>query len=428
VSGELDVASPASLASPASVASSGGELDVAGLSKSFGRHQVLAGVDLTVRVGSFTAILGPSGSGKTTLLRVLAGFDRPDTGRIEIGGRVVDDSTAGGRQGRHVARHVASEHRHIGYVPQEGGLFPHLTVEANIRFGLPRAQRRAPLDDLVALVGLGDLLRRYPHQLSGGQQQRVALARALAIQPRLVLMDEPFSSLDAALRASVREDVRRVLSEAGTTALLVTHDQDEALSLADQVAVLRAGRIVQCGTPDELYTRPVDAELARFVGDANLCRGVLRDGEVLTPLGALRLVDGVAGALGGASEVVVLIRPEQVVVSVSSDRLAGGPSSVGPRSGEPRLAGSAGSAGSAESAGSAGSGLAGRVTQTDFHGHDTVIAVSAAGTTIHARLAGGAPMAAGTEVSLVASGTVMAWPVAGADGAAVAPPLEGARA
>jgi iron(III) transport system ATP-binding protein len=361
-----------------------GALEVAGLSKSFGGHQVLAGVDLSVRPGSFTAILGPSGSGKTTMLRLLAGFDRPDAGRIVLAGRVVDDTTGG-----HQGRHVASEHRHIGYVPQEGGLFPHLTVEANIRFGLPRGKRRRPLDDLVALVGLGDLLRRYPHQLSGGQQQRVALARALAIHPALVLMDEPFSSLDAALRASVRDDVRRVLAEAGTTALLVTHDQDEALSLADQVAVLLAGRIVQCGTPDDLYSRPADAELARFVGDANLCRGVVQGGEVLTPLGTLPLVDSVAASLAGTSDVVVLIRPEQVAVAPAASASA--------------------------------PGLVGRVTQTDFHGHDTVVAVSAAGATIHVRLAGGISVAVGTDVSLAATGSVMAWPAGAADLSSVVP-------
>jgi iron(III) transport system ATP-binding protein len=361
--------------------SGSGGLEVVGLHKSFGPQAVLAGVDLVVPDGSFTAILGPSGSGKTTLLRLVAGFDRPDSGRISLGDRVVDGD----------GRHVPSERRRIGYVPQEGGLFPHLTVEANIRFGLSRAERRRSVGDLVDLVGLGDLTQRYPHQLSGGQQQRVALARALAIRPELVLLDEPFSSLDAALRASVRDDVRRVLAEAGTTALLVTHDQDEALSLADQLAVLRSGRIVQGGSPAELYARPVDPDLARFVGDGNLCQGVVSDGDVLTPLGRLPLAEGVDASLLGSSEVLVLVRPEQVVVD--------------PRPG--------------------GGGLVGRVAQTDFHGHDTVISVVVAGSSVpmQARLAGGDPLPPGTEVTLSAAGSVMAWPAGAAASAEVGPPI-----
>ena len=176
------------------------------LYKAFGSQSVLTGIELTVPEGSLTAILGPSGSGKTTLLRVLAGFERSDRGVISLGDRVVED-------GR---RYVAPEDRGIGYVPQEGALFPHLTVEKNIGFGLSRRQRRdGRIARLADMVGLGHLTRRYPHQLSGGQQQRVALARALAIEPEVVLLDEPFSSLDAGLRESVRADVQRVLREAG---------------------------------------------------------------------------------------------------------------------------------------------------------------------------------------------------------------------
>src|SRR5580658_8988797 len=209
---------------------------VTGLHKAFGTHPVLTGVDLEVPEGTLTAILGPSGSGKTTLLRLLAGFDRADRGEIVIGGTVVDDDRT----------HVPPERRCIGYVPQEGSLFPHLTVAANVAFGLPAKQRRAGKPDtLLAAVGLDGLGKRYPHQLSGGQQQRVALARALAIEPAVVLLDEPFASLDAHLRASVRADVHHVLRQAGTTSILVTHDQDEALSMADRVAVLRHGVIAQ---------------------------------------------------------------------------------------------------------------------------------------------------------------------------------------
>ena len=251
--------------------------------------------------GSLTAILGPSGSGKTTLLRLLAGFDRPDRGTVRIGEQTVDGAGV----------HVHPEHRRIGYVPQEGGLFPHLTVAANVGFGLTRAARRQRVGDLLELVGLADLARRYPHQLSGGQQQRVALARALAVEPEVVLLDEPFASLDAHMRASVREEVQRILRASATTTLLVTHDQDEALSLADLVAVLRDGRIAQYATPQDLYARPIDDELARFVGDANLMEGVLEGALVETPLGKLpALWHG--EPLPTRCQVTVLVRPEQI--------------------------------------------------------------------------------------------------------------------
>jgi len=233
------------------------QLEVTGLYKAFGAHQVLAGADLAVPAGSLTAILGASGSGKTTLLRVLAGFERPDAGTVRIGGEPADGPGV----------HLPPERRRIGYVPQEGSLFPHLTAAGNVAFGLPAGQRRGPkAAGLLEQVGLAGLGRRYPHQLSGGQQQRVALARALAIDPAVVLLDEPFASLDAGLRASVRADLRRLLAGAGITAVLVTHDQDEALSVADRVAVLRDGQIAQYAAPQELYDRPADADLARFVG------------------------------------------------------------------------------------------------------------------------------------------------------------------
>ncbi len=219
---------------------------VTGLHKSFGPHPVLAGLDLEVPAGSLTAILGPSGSGKTTLLRVLAGFERPDAGLISIGGSPVDGPGV----------YVAPERRRIGYVPQEGSLFPHLTVAANVGFGLTaRGRRSGTVDAMLTTVGLAGFGRRYPHQLSGGQQQRVALARALAIEPAVVLLDEPFASLDARLRAGVRADVQQIFRRAGTTAVLVTHDQDEALSTADRVAVLRDGKIAQCAPPEALYRR-----------------------------------------------------------------------------------------------------------------------------------------------------------------------------
>ncbi len=266
------------------------QVAVTGLHKAFGTHPVLTGVDLEVPAGSLTAILGPSGSGKTTLLRLLAGFDRADAGTIMIGDVVVDGPGV----------HAAPERRRIGYVPQEGGLFPHLTVAGNVGFGLAARERRGgKVASMLEAVGLGGFGKRYPHQLSGGQQQRVALARALAIEPAVVLLDEPFASLDAHLRASVRADVQEIFRRGGTTAVLVTHDQDEALSVADRVAALRDGKIAQCATPEDLYRRPADPELASFIGEANLLEGVLSDGVVKTLLGNLPLDAAVTTHRGG---------------------------------------------------------------------------------------------------------------------------------
>jgi iron(III) transport system ATP-binding protein len=231
-------------------------LEIEGIRVSYGATQVLIDVSLEVPKESITVVLGTSGSGKTTLLRAIAGFERPQAGRIVLAGQVIDAQGA----------HVAAERRRLGYVPQEGALFPHLNVARNVAFGLPRRERRSTrVDELLSLVGLADLRRRYPHELSGGQQQRVALARALAIDPPVILLDEPFSSLDAALRTKMRAEVVDVLRAAGTAAVMVTHDQQEALSMADQVAVLRHGRIAQVGPPRELYTRPVDPAMAQFL-------------------------------------------------------------------------------------------------------------------------------------------------------------------
>ena len=271
------------------------QLAVAGLDKRFGAHQVLSGLDLEVPAGSLTAILGPSGSGKTTLLRILAGFEHADAGTVRIGPAMADGPGV----------FLPPERRRIGYVPQEGSLFPHLTVAANVAFGLNRrkwgrAGRSKRCAELLEAVGLGGLDRRYPHQLSGGQQQRVALARALAIQPAVVLLDEPFASLDASLRASVRADVQQLLKESGTTAVLVTHDQDEALSTADRVAVLRDGAIAQCAAPQELYSCPVDADMARFIGEANLIPGTLNGSSVQTLLGRLAVTSPGPGTGNGS--------------------------------------------------------------------------------------------------------------------------------
>ena len=216
------------------------KLVIEGLTKSFRDTLVLRGIDLTVEPGMLTAILGASGTGKTTLLRVIAGFEPAGQGTVSLDGTVVDDGK----------RRLPPERRHIGYVPQDGALFPHLTVRANAAFSLPRRERRGPrADEILNLVGLAGLGHRFPHQLSGGQQQRVAIARALASRPGLVLLDEPFASLDAALRTTVRADVLSVLRSTGTTAILVTHDQDEALSAANYVAVMRDGLVTQAARP-----------------------------------------------------------------------------------------------------------------------------------------------------------------------------------
>jgi iron(III) transport system ATP-binding protein len=269
------------------------------LTKRFGPVVAVDGVDLDVRRGEFVGVLGPSGCGKTTLLRLVAGFERPDGGGIEIDGAVV----AGPR------RHLAPERRRIGMVFQESALFPHLDVAGNIGFGLPRRAREARIAEMVALVGLAGLQRRMPHELSGGQQQRVALARALAPDPALILFDEPFSSLDATLRAQLRGEVRDILRAAGATTLFVTHDQSEALEISDRVAVMRAGRLEQVSTPDELYLRPINRFVAGFVGEANLLAGEVRHGEVQTPVGRFRAA---GDALADGTQAEVLLRPEQL--------------------------------------------------------------------------------------------------------------------
>jgi iron(III) transport system ATP-binding protein len=275
-------------------------LRLSGIAASYGGQPVLHGLDLTVRSGSTSAILGPSGCGKTTLLRVVAGFQTPDAGTVQL-----DDETVVGPHAW-----VAPERRGIGYVAQEGNLFPHLTVAANITYGLPRHERKtnSRVGELLELVGLSaDLSGRRPDQLSGGQQQRVALARALARRPRIVLLDEPFSSLDAGLRASTREAVADALEHEEVTVVLVTHDQAEALSFADQVAIMHDGRFSQVGSPAEVYGTPADRHAAAFLGDAVFLRGSADGTRVATALGSIAV-----HAPAPAGTVDVLIRPEQI--------------------------------------------------------------------------------------------------------------------
>lgn len=273
----------------------------------------LQGVDLEVPEGSFTVVVGPSGCGKTTLLRILAGFDRPDSGEVWLGTRQLAGAGV----------FVRPEQRRVGIVTQEGSLFPHLTVAANIAYGLPdsrwtragRRRRHERVEELLDLVGLAGYGARLPGELSGGEQQRVALARALAPRPDAVLLDEPFSALDARLRIELREDVRHLLAQLGTTAVLVTHDQSEALSLADQVAVMRAGRVVQAGTPAEVYASPVDLESAAFLGEAVEIECRLLSGDrdgccVESVFGTLEVPAATVHARPRGN--VLLLRPEQL--------------------------------------------------------------------------------------------------------------------
>ena len=274
-------------------------LVVSGIGKSFGAHRVLDDVDLEIPSGSIVAALGPSGGGKTTLLRIIAGFLDADCGSVVLDGKplVVD------------GRGIAPQRRGIGYVPQEGALFPHLDVAANIAFGV-RGKAGRDIDEMMALVDLDPALKsRYPHELSGGQQQHVALARALAPRPAMVLMDEPFSSLDARLRVETGKSVVRALRAVGATAILVTHDQNEALALADQVAVLRDGRVAQQATPVDLYRAPADPAIASFVGSVVILPATVSEGVITSALGVHEVKPG-----GPQGAVQILIRPEQLVI------------------------------------------------------------------------------------------------------------------
>jgi iron(III) transport system ATP-binding protein len=355
-------------------------LEVTDVWKSYGATPVLRGVSLSVEGSSLTAILGASGAGKSTLLRVIAGFEAADAGTISLGETVTDD-------GR---RRVPPERRHIGYVPQDGALFPHMTVRANVAFALARRDRRSAfVTEMLDLVGLADFGGRYPHELSGGQQQRVAIARALASRPQLVLLDEPFAALDASLRSSVRADVLGALRATGTAGVLVTHDQDEALSAADSVAVLRDGVITQVGPPRLVYATPADPWTAAFLGTANLLPGVSETAapggvRVRTALGLHELSDPAQAS--GASEVSVLIRPEQITLTGAGRR----PDDLRQESEDT---------------------VTGKVTDTYYHGHDVLVTVDVVGVgPVQVRLAGVEPPLSGDEVALTVAGFVTAWP------------------
>jgi iron(III) transport system ATP-binding protein len=270
--------------------------------KRYGDVVALDSVTLRVPAGSRTAIVGPSGSGKTSLLRMIAGFDVPDSGRIMLTGDVLADGVTT----------MPAYRRGIGVVSQDGALFPHLSIADNIGFGLERgAGRSARIAELVRMVGLDKaMLRRHPDELSGGQQQRVALARAMAREPRLMLLDEPFSALDTALRVSTRKAVADLLSTAGITTVLVTHDQTEALSFADKVGVMRDGRLVQTGTPRDLYLHPRDPGVATFLGDAIVLPATIEGGSAVCALGRIDVADGRC-----LKEAQIMLRPEQIVLT-----------------------------------------------------------------------------------------------------------------
>lgn len=282
-------------------------LDVLRLTKFFGGTAVLRGVSLYVASGELVAILGASGSGKTTLLRLIAGFEAVESGEIRLGHELLATS----------AMSRPPERRGIGYVAQEGALFPHLCVADNITFGLGRAARkeRHRVAELLELVGLpAHYANRAPQHLSGGEQQRVALARALAPSPKLLLLDEPFSALDAGLRVETRQAVANAIAAAGATAILVTHDQEEALSMGSRVGVLQHGELAQMCTPETLYHQPINPYVADFVGDAVFCPGIAEAGHVHCALGMLPLV-----AAAQAGPVTVMLRPEQIRIQTAAD-------------------------------------------------------------------------------------------------------------
>lgn len=342
------------------------KLTIRRLCKSFGDVRALKNVDLDLAAGKMLAILGPSGCGKTTLLRSIAGFEAPDSGFIGIDGHPVFDS--------HV--NVKPERRRIGYVPQEGVLFPHLTVAQNVAFGLSRrASNLARVDEMLELVGMSGLGARMPHQLSGGQQQRIALARALAPSPSLVLLDEPFSALDAGLRAALRQDVRASLQKTGATAIMVTHDQEEALSMADYVTVMRDGECIQTADPVSLYKYPADLHVAEFIGDATVLETTIHNGTVSTPFGNLTVAQGCPQDCDLAK---VILRPEQFVIRRSSDAACC------------------------------------QVIRTVFHGHDALVGLKLTETFggidhIQARVLGTPEFALGDYVGLHVNGEVMAY-------------------
>ena len=332
-------------------------IEAIGIRKAFGASVAVASAGVTVAPGELVALLGPSGSGKTTLLRVIAGLEVPDEGSVAINGRTVVSA----------GTWVEPERRRVGMVFQDGALFPHLTVAANLAFGEPAPGR---VEECLELVGLADRAGSYPHELSGGERQRVALARALAPEPDVVLLDEPFASLDAALRASLREDVAAILRQAGASALLVTHDQQEALSLADVVVVMRDGIVEQTGPPGEVYAAPATRWVAEFLGAADVLPGEVTGGDVVCELGRFPVGDTAPG------DVEVVVRPESVVLQPLSPD---GPEGA----------------------------VRARVVGRSFFGHDQIVHLElASGRRVQSRSLGHRTWAVGQDVVLVVEGPV----------------------
>ena len=329
------------------------KLEVSCLTKRFGATAAVDDVSFAVEPGEICALLGPSGSGKTTLLRIVAGLESADRGAVRLGEIVLSDTDTD------TGTSVPAERRRIGMVFQDGAVFPHLDVRRNVGFGLPRRAAPTIVDEVLDMVGLAGFGERRPGTLSGGQLQRVALARALAPRPEMLLFDEPFSSLDVALKVQVRRDLHRLLIESGTTSLFVTHDQDEAFVMADRILVMSEGRVVQLGTPREVYERPATAWVAGFVGDANLLPGERIGDVVITALGRSAIdAAGTSPGAGGADprHVLALLRPERIVLDAE----------------QPHLGGTA---------------AAGTVELVEFHGHDHVAVVRLdAGDEIRVRL------------------------------------------
>lgn len=356
----------------------GPAIETVDVAKSFGDHRAVTGATLEVGRGQLVALLGPSGSGKTTLLRLIAGFEAPDAGRVLVDGRTVaGDGTW-----------VEPDRRRLGMVFQDGALFPHLTVAANVAFGRPRPGRAR---ECLELVGLAHRERAYPHELSGGERQRIALARALAADPAALLLDEPFTALDESLRVGLREEVARVLRAAGASALLVTHNQQEALSLADVVAVLRGGRIEQVGPPEEIYDRPVNRWVAEFLGDADVLPGDAAGGTVRTELGVFPSDPALRG------RVEVVIRPERVRLSAAG----AGPDGAAGEAPD-RVAGEAPDR-------VAGNGAApARVAGRAFYGPDQVVRLELpSGAVVRSRTAGTARWRVGDPVLLRVEGAAV---------------------
>ena len=336
-----------------------------GVGRSYGPVAAARDVNLEVARGEVLALLGPSGCGKTTTLRLIAGFEAPDAGTVEVGGRTVAGPGI----------HIPPEKRRVGMVFQDYALFPHLTVSQNVAYGLPGAKRKGRVEDVLDLAHLEGLGGRMPHELSGGQQQRVALARALAPGPEVVLLDEPFSNLDAALRVRVRAEMRDILADAGATAIFVTHDQEEALSLADEVAVMMDGTVAQKAAPEVLYHNPASRRVAEFVGEANFIPGTHENGRLSCVLGEVPACGECTGS------VEAMLRPEALRLrAIQNGGVTGGEAGA-------------------------------TVISREFYGHDQLIKLRLdSGPVLCSRLGGGPGFRPGERVAVEVSGQALVFP------------------